>query len=155
MAFTLGANLENLTLTGSGAIAGTGNAVANVLKGNSGANTLTGLDGNDTLDGGAGADSLRGGNGDDTCVVDNAGDVVVEAAGAGTDLVKSFVTATLAANVELLTLTGIGAINGTGNSLADWLQGNSAANTLAAGDGQDLLWGDSATISCRAAAAAT
>ena len=142
VAYTLGANLENLTLTGSGAIAGTGNAVANVLKGNSGANTLTGLDGNDTLDGGAGADSLRGGNGDDTCVVDNAGDVVVEAAGAGTDLVKSSVTATLAANVELLTLTGTGAINGTGNTLANWLQGNTAANTLAGGDSQDLLWGD-------------
>ena len=142
VAYTLGANLENLTLTGSGAIAGTGNAAANVLRGNSGANTLSGLDGNDSLDGAAGADSLRGGNGDDTYVVDNAGDVVVEAVGAGTDLVKSSVTATLAANVELLTLTGTGAINGTGNTLANWLQGNTAANTLAGGDSQDLLWGD-------------
>ena len=142
VAFTLGANLENLTLTGSGAVAGTGNASANVLKGNSGANTLTGLDGNDALDGGTGADSLRGGNGDDTYTVDNAGDVVTEAAGAGTDVVKSTVTATLAANVELLTLTGTAAVNGTGNTLDNWLQGNVAANTLAGGDGQDLLWGD-------------
>ena len=142
IAFTLGADLENLTLTGSGAFAGTGNAGANVLKGNAAANTLTGLDGNDTLDGGAGADALRGGNGDDTYTVDNAGDVVTEAAGGGTDLVKASVTATLAANVELLTLTGTGAINGTGNALDNWLQGNAAANTLAGGDGQDLLWGD-------------
>ena len=85
---------------------------------------------------------LRGGAGDDTYTVDNAGDVVTEAAGAGTDLVKSTVTATLAANVELLTLTGTGAVNGTGNTLANWLRGNGAANTLSGGDGQDLLWGD-------------
>ena len=53
VSFTLGANVENLTLTGSANINGTGNALANVLTGNSGANTLTGAGGNDTLDGGA------------------------------------------------------------------------------------------------------
>jgi Ca2+-binding RTX toxin-like protein len=52
----LGANLENLTLTGSSAINGTGNELANVLVGNAGVNTLTGGAGKDTLTGGAGKD---------------------------------------------------------------------------------------------------
>ena len=49
---TLAANVENLILTGTGAISGTGNELANMLTGNTGANTLTGGAGNDTLDGG-------------------------------------------------------------------------------------------------------
>jgi Ca2+-binding RTX toxin-like protein len=52
LTYTLGANLENLALTGSSAINGTGNTLANVLTGNTGNNTLTGNAGNDTLDGG-------------------------------------------------------------------------------------------------------
>lgn len=63
--YTTAANVENLTLTGTGAINATGNGAANVLTGNGGANTLSGLDGSDTLDGGAAADSLTGGNGND------------------------------------------------------------------------------------------
>ena len=47
---TLLPDIENLTLTGSSALAGTGNALGNVLTGNSGANVLTGLGGNDTLE---------------------------------------------------------------------------------------------------------
>jgi len=62
---TLGFGLENLTLTGSANINGTGNGNNNVLTGNSGNNTLSGGDGNDTLIGGAGNDSLVGGNGKD------------------------------------------------------------------------------------------
>jgi serralysin len=61
---TLGAHLENLTLTGSGAGA-TGNGLNNLLLGQSAANTLRGLAGRDTLVGRAGADSLLGGSGDD------------------------------------------------------------------------------------------
>jgi Ca2+-binding RTX toxin-like protein len=62
----LGANLENLVLTGSAAINGTGNTGANVLTGNAGANLLAGGDGNDTLSGGLGDDTLQGDAGTDT-----------------------------------------------------------------------------------------
>jgi Ca2+-binding RTX toxin-like protein len=86
---TLAANLENLILTTSAAVDGTGNALDNVLTGGSGMNVLTGLAGNDTLDGGGGADRLVGGAGNDTYVVDHASDVVVELASEGIDLVRT------------------------------------------------------------------
>jgi len=139
--YTLAANVENLTLTGTAALNGTGNALNNVLTGNSAVNTLTGGAGNDTLNGLAGADKLLGGVGDDTYVVDNTGDVVTENANEGVDNVQSSVTYTLVANVENLTLTGTAAINGTGNALNNLLIGNSAANTLNGGTGNDLLEG--------------
>lgn len=68
--YTLGADVENLELTGSSAVAGTGNALNNVITGNTGANTLTGGDGEDTLHGGTGtaADTLIGGLGADTYI---------------------------------------------------------------------------------------
>ena len=141
VSFLLGNYLENLTLTGSAAIAGTGNALDNVLTGNAGANTLNGGDGNDRLDGGVGADTLIGGVGDDVYVIDNAGDVVTENAGEGTDSVRSSISYTLGADVENLTLTGAAAINGTGNSGNNALTGNSAANVLTGGAGADTLDG--------------
>jgi len=54
--FTLGANVENLTLSGTAALAGAGNELANTIVGNSGANRLDGRAGNDTLTGAAGND---------------------------------------------------------------------------------------------------
>ncbi|WP_119305168.1 calcium-binding protein [Dongia deserti] len=141
ISWSLGANIENLTLTGSAAINGTGNELNNVLTGNAGANQLTGGDGNDTLDGGAGADTLVGGTGNDTYVVDNAGDVVQENADEGIDTVQSSITWTLAANFENLSLTGSSAINGTGNELDNALIGNTGANQLIGGAGNDTLNG--------------
>ena len=110
ISYALGSNVENLTLTGSGNINGTGNASANTLTGNTGANTL---------DGGGGVDTLIGGSGNDTYVVDNASDVVTEDAGAGTDTVQANISYTLGSNVENLTLTGSGDIDGTGNASAN------------------------------------
>jgi Ca2+-binding RTX toxin-like protein/GH24 family phage-related lysozyme (muramidase) len=141
LTYTLGANVENLTLTGTSAVNGTGNSVDNVLTGNSAANTLTGVAGNDTLNGGAGADTLVGGTGNDTYVVDDSGDVVNENAGEGTDTVQSSITYTLGVNVENLTLTGTAAINGTGNALNNTMNGNSGANVLDGGLGADAMSG--------------
>ena len=59
VAWALGSNVENLTLTGSTAINGIGNTLANTLTGNSGANVLTGEAGNDIYDGGAGNDTFN------------------------------------------------------------------------------------------------
>jgi len=155
--YTLSANVENLTLTGTTAINGTGNAGDNVLTGNSAVNTLTGGAGNDTLNGGTGADKLLGGLGNDTYVVDNTGDVITENLNEGVDLVQSSVTYTLAANVENLTLTGTTAINGTGNALDNVLDGsvNTKANVLTGGAGNDTyVLGTGDTI-VEAAAAGT
>jgi len=139
--YTLAANVENLTLTGTSAINATGNASNNTLTGNSANNTLTGNDGDDWLDGGSGSDTMRGGLGNDTYVVAQTGDVVTENANEGTDTVRSSITYTLGSNLENLTLTGTTAINGTGNTLANVLTGNSANNTLTGNAGDDWLEG--------------
>ncbi|WP_138498128.1 pre-peptidase C-terminal domain-containing protein [Nostoc sp. PA-18-2419] len=104
--------------------------------------SLIGGDGNDTLDGGTGTDSLNGGTGNDTYIVDSGADIITEAANSGTDSVRSSVSYTLMANVENLTLTGSRAINGTGNSLNNFLFGNSSNNTLNGRTGNDTLDGN-------------
>ncbi|MPY69176.1 MAG: hypothetical protein GEU92_03715 [Alphaproteobacteria bacterium] len=139
--WTLSDNVENLTLTGTGHIDGTGNALGNTLTGNSGDNRLSGGGGNDTLDGGAGADDMEGGDDDDTYIVDDAGDTVSEAAGEGTDTVRTALTHTLAENVENLVITGVDAVDGTGNASDNTIIGNGTANTLSGGSGADVLRG--------------
>ncbi|GAB6843579.1 calcium-binding protein [Methylorubrum rhodinum] len=112
-----------------------------VLYGYSGADDLSGGAGNDILKGGFGNDILRGGIGDDRYEVDNAGDTVVEAAGAGRDTVFALYSATLGANVEDLVLVGLNAVTGTGNALANVITGNKENNTLLGLGGDDRLEG--------------
>jgi serralysin len=132
--FTIAANvdIEN-AIGGSGNDEITGNSSNNVLEGGAGDDTLTGYDGNDTLIGGAG---------DDTYVIHDVGDVVIENIRKGSDLVWSWVSYTLSANVENLTLIDDGdAIEGTGNALDNEITGNTDANSLSGGGGNDTLDG--------------
>ncbi len=163
--YILGANLENLTLTGFAAINGTGNSLNNKLIGNRGDNilnagagndTLDGDTGNDTLDGGAGNDTLiasigndvmRGGTGNDTYIVGGLNDdIIIENGGEGIDTVQAPYTSaqgyTLGANLENLILLE-GGTDGTGNSLDNILTGNTRNNTLDGGGGKDTLIGGS------------
>ncbi|MDF2077823.1 hypothetical protein P2Q70_24825 [Pseudomonas mendocina] len=130
--WTLGANLENLTLLGKAALNGTGNELSNLLIGN---------DGNNVLDGGSGADRMEGGKGNDTYIVDHKDDVVVENDKEGIDTVKASVTYTLSANVENLILTGSGDIDGSGNELNNAITGNDHDNRIDGGAGVDKLAG--------------
>ncbi len=131
--YTLGFGVDALVLSGSAA-AGTGNDLANLLTGNAAANIL---------DGSYGADLMRGLGGNDVYVVDDAGDVVDEIApgSGGYDSVLSSVDHELGPNLEALTLTGTGKIDGRGNGLGNTLFGNGAINKLSGGGGDDLLRG--------------
>ena len=118
-----------------------GSSHNDALTGDAIGNRLLGQEGNDTLDGGTGADSMAGGVGNDTYLVDDAGDQVTEAAGAGTDTVRSSIAYTLGANVENLVLTGSANVNGVGNTLANHLTGNAGSNQLNGGAGADTMTG--------------
>ena len=131
-AMTIPDNVENLVMTGTGPESAVGNALDNVITGNAA---------DDTLDGGQGADRLVGGAGNDTYYVDNIGDVVVERAGEGTDFVSSTISYALPDNVEILTLTGNGDLNGTGNAADNPITGNSGSNILDGADGNDTIHG--------------
>ncbi len=111
------------------------------LIGGDGDDIINGFAGNDLLNGGAGADTMTGGTGNDTYVVDNVGDIVIEKPNEGTDTVESSITYSLTANVERLFLTGVAAINGTGNILNNLIVGNAGKNILDGGDGNDTLTG--------------
>jgi RTX toxins and related Ca2+-binding proteins len=148
--YTLTDNVENLELTGDGNINGFGNALDNMLKGNDMNNALVGGAGNDTLIGGggddtlygdAGADRMEGGTGDDRYYVDNIGDQVIENANEGIDTVFASISYTLPDNVENLTLSGRGNLNGYGNSLDNVLKGSNGSNMLEGGAGNDILQG--------------
>jgi Ca2+-binding RTX toxin-like protein len=159
--YSLGANLENLTLTGTGVTNGSGNTLSNTITGNTANNTLIGNTGNDTVIGGLGDDLITGGYGsdfligeggndtmaggvaNDTYVVDTTGDSVEETSTITTeiDTVQAGITYTLGSNLEKLTLTGTSAINATGNTLNNTLTGNAANNTLVGGAGIDTMAG--------------
>lgn len=149
-AFTIGAStrIEN-AVSGDGNDTLNGNVLDNELHGmrgddslfgDAGNDTLFGGLGNDRLNGGSGADVLHGEQGDDTYIVDQRGDVVIEAANQGNDTVYTGVDYTLTAQVENLHLTGAARL-GTGNNLDNGLYGTNFADTLHGLDGQDVLKG--------------
>jgi Ca2+-binding RTX toxin-like protein len=178
VSLVLSANFEDLVLI-NGASNGTGNVLDNTIYGNDAANTLNGAGGsdnlssyggddsllggtgNDTLDGGTGSDTMKGGGGNDYYVMDNLGDVIVEASNAGYDAIYSYVSYTFGANIESITLAwSAGNLYATGNDLSNYIYGNdgdnallgqagedsingsSGADTLDGGDGNDNLYGD-------------
>jgi parallel beta-helix repeat protein len=135
VSWTLGANLENLVLTGVSDIDGTGNERRNFITGNIADNVL---------DGAAGNDSMSGGDGDDTYYVDNTGDAVIETNSnpltGGIDSVHSRLAAyTLASNVENLYIDTPDAANGTGNALDNTLFAGAGNNVLDGRDGNDTV----------------
>ncbi len=132
VSYTLGANVENLSLLGGAAANINGNELDNILIGNGAGNII---------DGGAGNDLMIGGIGNDIYRLDNAGDSVVEKVGQGVDTIVAGFSMRLGDNIENLILTGNAAINGTGNALANALTGNAADNLLDGGAGADTLSG--------------
>jgi peroxidase len=128
----LAANVENVVLQGAADLQAYGNALGNVLVGNPGRNIL---------DGDAGVDAMFGGTGDDVYIVDNAGDLVIEHVGEGTDLVFSTAHVRLSDNAEHLILQGSADLQGYGNSLLNLLFGNSGNNLLDGGAGADAMFG--------------
>jgi Ca2+-binding RTX toxin-like protein len=131
--YTLGANLENLQLTGIDDINGTGNALANIIVGN---------EGNNVLIGGGGKDAMEGGKGDDSYTIDSTDDVVTEKADEGNDTVTSSINfdLTTLVNIENITLTGTATV-ATGNVEANMLIGTGGANVLSGASGNDTLMG--------------
>lgn len=148
ISYKLGANLENLELTGKDAIEGWGNNGNNYLRGNGAKNTLYGLDGDDELFGRGGGDTLVGGKGNDNYIISSPTDIIDESDGSGYDTVRVSSTFSLVANgttvkgeFEKLVLTGTGNINGTGNDIANVILGNTGSNVLSGGGGDDRLYG--------------
>lgn len=147
--WTLAEGLERLEMLAAGT--GTGNSGDNTITGTAGLDSIAGAGGNDlliggaggdTLDGGTGADTMQGGLGSDTYIVDDAGDLVDETGGNGTDIVNaSAADYTLTDGVERLVYTGAGNFAGTGNALANIITGGNGDDTLDGGAGRDTLNG--------------
>src|SRR5688572_2073424 len=140
--FVLGANFENLALTGTAHLNATGNILTNEITGNDGNNILNG--------GAAGSDTLRGGLGDDTYILNAPSQTLEELPDEGTDLLRIAYAATgirheidLAgyANVENLRVTGTGEFDLTGTAADNVLTGNSSYNIIDGGAGNDAMSG--------------
>lgn len=128
VSFVLGANLENLILTGTAAINATGNELDNVLYGNTGTNTLTGLAGNDHY------------------YVQNTSDIVIETSATKDlewNIVFSSATFTLTPGSEIdeFVLTGSSSVKAYGNEQDNLIEGNAGSNAIYGGGGDDTLSG--------------
>ena len=156
--FTVGPNIEIITLAGTTNCDVTTSSLIFTMNGNSGSNQLkctgasgvgtffgndgddiiTGSKGDDILNGGTGADSMVGGAGKDKYYIDNIKDKIEDVS--GIDDVESTISYTLPTNVENLTLM-MTALVGTGNASDNIIIGNDSANTLNGGAGADTITG--------------
>jgi Ca2+-binding RTX toxin-like protein len=131
--WTLGSNLENLILTGTAAINGTGNSLDNTLTGNGANNVLDGGLGNDWLNGGAGADTLNGGDGNDTLKGGDGNDTLN--GGAGIDTLNG------GANSDTFVF---GTLTGGADTVQDFLSGTDKLRFLDGAAGLAIGNGDHA-----------
>jgi len=165
--YTLGDYVENLTLTGSADIDGTGNGLDNVITGNSGNNVLSGGAGTDTInagggddeiDGGAGADIIDAGDGEDlvrTSVIDSVGDSYnggsnpdsisvdrLSVSGSDGDNL-AFSSNSALQNIELIQIEGTQniSVDLTGQTEDLTVEGNSGNNTFTSGSGSNIFTG--------------
>jgi Ca2+-binding RTX toxin-like protein len=99
VSYTLGSNIENLTLTGTSAIDGMGNALDNVIAGNTANNVLSGFSGNDTylFNRGGGSDNIAD-NGDPST---GSGQASVDTLQFGADILQSDVAIAHLGNGDL------------------------------------------------------
>ena len=137
LSWTLGYNLEDLTLTEA---AGTSNATGNILN-----NTLLGNSFNNVLDGRGGDNTLSGGAGNDTYVLHTDQGLIHETIyeTSGTDTIRTDGPMNLLyfTQVENLVLTGTGDFIAVGNLAANSITGNSGANELTNWASNDTLRG--------------
>jgi Ca2+-binding RTX toxin-like protein len=118
--YSLPTHVNNLILTGTAALTGTGNAATDVLTSNTG------------------VDTLNGGTGNDTFILNNASDVVQDAS-ATNNTVQTGFSFTLPTNVNSLLLTGTANLVGVANNGTDSLTSNSGIDTLTGGSGNDTF----------------
>ena len=130
---TLPPERDNLILTGSGNIDGTGNNQDNTLEGNSGNNNIIALQGNDLVRGNNGDDLILGNQGDDTLNGGGQNDIVY--GGQDNDLVSGDDGSDL-----LLANFGDDTVNGGMGD--DIIYGGQDQDQLFGNEGNDLLLGN-------------
>jgi Ca2+-binding RTX toxin-like protein len=132
--FTLGANVEDLSLYGQ-AIKAIGNGLSNFIVGNDQSNIINGA---------AGADTMYGGKGNDTYYVDNVGDVVHDSEGVDT-IVSSYAFKNALFAVENYDFSKVAvSVNFTGSDADNVIKGGSAVDKLTGGLGNDTYFVNSA-----------
>jgi len=133
VSYVLAAHVDNLILTGTADLTGTGNDINNIITANSG---------NDILIAGPGIATLVGGTGNDVFVVNNTADIILaQSTGSNTNTVMSSADYVVPQNVQNLILTGIADLMATGNDSSNTITANSGNDTLIGGSGNTSLIG--------------